>query len=80
MDAPRPLQSAANEQEDVIITRREYDDHEEVVVDFGPGVDAAVDVVGGTAIVVAGDSQFEFEVPDEATDISVNDGMLTIEE
>ena len=81
MDAPSQLRSAANQQDDITITRREYEGEPNVVVvDFGPGVEASLDVVGDTAIVVAGDEQFEFEVPDEATDISVNDGMLTIEE
>lgn len=80
MEAPRQLRSAADQQDDVTITYRDYDDENVIVVDFGPGVEASLDVVGDTAIVVAGDRQFEFEVPEEATDISVNDGMLIIEE
>jgi hypothetical protein len=31
-------------------------------------------------IVVAGDRQFEFEVPDEATEFTTNEGMLVIRE
>lgn len=80
MEAPRPLQSAANEQEDVTITRREYDDENVVVVDFGRGVEAKLDIIDGTAIVVAGDRQFEFEIPEEATEVTTNDGMLVIRE
>ena len=81
MEAPHPLQSAANEQDDISITRREYEGEENVmVVDFGRGVEAKLDIVAGTAIVVAGDRQFEFEVPKEATEVTTNDGMLIIRE
>jgi hypothetical protein len=81
MEAPRQLRSAADRQDGITITRREYDGAENIiVVDFGPGVEASLDIVGDTAIVVAGDRQFEFEVPEEASDVSVNEGMLTIEE
>ncbi|MFC7138959.1 hypothetical protein ACFQMA_03795 [Halosimplex aquaticum] len=78
MEAPSTLQSAAAEDEDIAITRRDVDGQTVIVVDFGEQVDAKLDVVGDTAIVVAGDRQFEFEVTDEVTDLSVNDGMLTL--
>ena len=79
MEAPRSLRSAANEQEDISITRREYEEEENVIaVDFGPGVDASLDIVGETAIVVADDRQFEFEVPEMASEITTNDGILLI--
>ncbi|WP_459192369.1 hypothetical protein [Halosimplex sp. J119] len=78
MEAPSTLQSAAAEDDDIAITRRDTDGETLIVVDFGEGADAKLDVVGGTAIVVAGDRQFEFEVPDEVSDLSVNDGMLRI--
>ena len=80
MEAPPPLQSAADEDGDITITRREYENENVITVDFGPGVEATVDVVGDTAIVVAGDRQFEFEIPPEATDVTTNDGMLIITE
>ena len=80
MEAPRQLQSAANSREDITITRREYDDENVIVVDFGSDVHASMDIVGDTVIVVAGDQQYEFERPPEATDISTNDGMLVIKE
>jgi hypothetical protein len=78
MDAPSELQSAAADDEDIAITRRDRDGGSVVVVDFGEGVDAQLDVLGDTAIVVAGDRQFEFEIPEDVSDLSVNDGMLTI--
>ena len=60
MEAPRELRSAADEDEGITIARREYEGENVIVVDFGPDVDATVDVVDGTAIVVAGNRQFEF--------------------
>lgn len=80
MEAPRQLRMAAAEEEDVAITRREYEGENVVAIDFGADVDARLDVVDGTAIVVAGDRQFEFEVPPEATEITTNDGILVIRE
>jgi len=64
----------------VKITRREDDGEESVVVDFGRGAEVSLDIVGETAIVVADDRQIEFEVPEEATDVTTNDGILTIRE
>lgn len=78
METPHPLQSAANERDDVTITRREYEEENVITVDFGPDVEASLDTVGETVIVIAGDNQFEFERPPEATDITTNDGMLVI--
>lgn len=78
MDAPSGLREAADDRDDISIARREYDDATVVAVDFGQGVRARLDVVGDTAIVVANDRQFEFEVPDEATDVTANDGVLAI--
>lgn len=80
MKAPRQLRSAADEREDVTIAHREYEDESVVAIDFGPGVEASLDVVGDTAIVVAGESQYEFEIPPEATDVSTKDGILLITE
>jgi len=78
MEAPRQLRSAADEYEDVTITYRDYEREDVVAVDFGPGADASLDVVGETAIVVAGDRQYEFEIPAEATEVTTNDGILLI--
>ncbi|MFB6139758.1 MAG: hypothetical protein ABEJ26_04915 [Halosimplex sp.] len=78
MDAPSTLRSAAAEDEDVAITRRDRDDGTLIVVDFGEEVEAQLDVVDDTAIVVAGENQYEFEVPEGVTDLSTNDGMLEI--
>lgn len=80
MDIPHELQSAADQQDDIIITRRTRDDETVTTIDFGPKVEATLDIVGNTVIVVAGDRQFEFDRPPEATEITTNDGMLMIKE
>ena len=80
MEMPRELQAVADERPDAVIRRYDYDGKTVIAVDFGPGVHPSVDVVGDTAIIVVGDQQFEFELPADASDITVNDGILTIEE
>jgi len=78
MEAPGELRSAADSHDEITIARREYEDENVVVVDFGPEVHPSLDEVGDVAIVVAGDDQYEFEIPPDASDITVNDGMLLI--
>ncbi|SFS13074.1 hypothetical protein SAMN05216559_4192 [Halomicrobium zhouii] len=78
MDAPHQLRTAADEHDDVSITHREFEETAELTVDFGADAHASVDVVGDTAIVVADGEQYEFEVPEEATEVTTNDGMLII--
>ena len=58
----------------------EYDDGDVIAVDFGPSASVTVDVVGDTAIVVAGERHFEFELPAEARDVTSNNGVITISE
>lgn len=62
--------------------RYEYDDDTVLVVDFGTDVaDASVDVVDETVIVVVGEEQYEFELPDGASDAHtfIKNGVLTVE-
>lgn len=65
------------------VSRYDYDDRTVIAVDFGPGAEPSVDVVGGTIIVVAGDDQREFDVPHDAPEGSVEtftrNGVVTIE-
>lgn len=79
METPPELEAAASDEEGISITEREYDDESIIAVDFEaiPGT-PSVDVVGDTAIVVVGDSQFEFDVPSDASEVTVNDNILTI--
>ncbi len=59
------------------VRRRERADGVEFVADLGPGADAAVDAVGDTVIVVAGDQQHEIDGLAGAS-VSINNGVLTI--
>ncbi|RKD93602.1 DUF7127 family protein [Halopiger aswanensis] len=79
METPPELEAAAGRKEGAKITKREYEDEQVVAVDFGPSSGKpTLDVTGTTAIVVVGDDQFEFDIPSDATDVTVNDGILTI--
>ncbi|MFB6117783.1 hypothetical protein [Halosegnis sp.] len=71
------FQEQFGRREDVVATR--YDDGDTVtfVADFDG--DAAVDVVDGTAIVVVGDEQFEFDLPAGDTNARANNGIVTVE-
>lgn len=63
-----------------IVRTDEDDDGGSIVVDFGPAAsDLAVDIVGDT-VIVTDDEQVEFELPTGASDVSVNNGVLTITE
>ncbi|MDG5761137.1 Hsp20/alpha crystallin family protein [Natronococcus sp. A-GB1] len=65
-----------------IARRYEYEDGSVLAVDFGTAsTDAAADIVDGTVIVVDGDDQYEFELPDGATDAHtfIRNGVLTVE-
>ncbi|WP_254271064.1 DUF7127 family protein [Haloarcula marina] len=62
------------------LRRYEYEDSTVLAADVGFVGDASVDVVDGTVIVVAGDEQFEQEVPESAgARAFINNGILTIE-
>ncbi|GGN89686.1 MULTISPECIES: DUF7127 family protein [Haloarcula] len=62
------------------LRRFEYDDSVVLAADVGALDDASVDVVDGTIIVVAGDEQYEQEVPEAADGRAfINNGVLTIE-
>ncbi|SDR27419.1 DUF7127 family protein [Natronobacterium texcoconense] len=79
METPPELEDAAGDRTDITVTNREYDEEQVIAVDFGRDVgEISLDVVDETAIVVAGDDQFEFDIPGDATDVTANDGILTI--
>jgi hypothetical protein len=81
METPNELEKVAGNREAIEITERDYDDENLVAVDFGPTGDRqTVDIVDDTAIVVVDGKQYEFEVPENASDVTVNDGILTITE
>ena len=63
------------------VSRMEYADGSTVLAaDIGPGRDASVDVVGDTAIVVVGDEQYDFELPEGShAQAFMKNGVLTVE-
>jgi putative intracellular protease/amidase len=61
------------------VERYEYDDARVLAVDVGAERDAAVDVIDGTAIVVAGGEQAEFDLPDGDAEALIRNGVLTVE-
>lgn len=79
MKVPQSLENV--DHDDIVIRTFEYDDDSVIAVDFGTSAaDISVDILGSTAIIVAADEQFEFELPPEASDVSAKNGILTIEE
>jgi hypothetical protein len=61
------------------VSRYEYDDQIVYAADIGPG-EAAVDVVDNTVMLVRGDEQAEFDVPEPGTaEATINNGVLTVE-
>jgi hypothetical protein len=64
---------------DAPLRQYEYDDAVVLAADLGVVGDATVDVVDGTAIVVVGDEQYDFEVPAGDARAFIRNGVLTIE-
>ncbi|MCU4740233.1 Hsp20/alpha crystallin family protein [Halobacteria archaeon AArc-m2/3/4] len=65
-----------------MVRQYEYDDESVLAVDFGPqDADASVDVVDDTVIVVVGDEQQEFDLPENTASAQafMQNGVLTIE-
>lgn len=58
--------------------RFDYEDRTEYVVDFGSGVDASLDVVDDTAIILADGEQHDLDIPAGAQ-VFMTNGVLTIE-
>ncbi len=71
------------ERDDVFTRHYEYDESEVIAADLGVAGDAAVDVLGDTAIVVfegeEGPEQVELQLPDEGAEAFITNGILTIE-
>lgn len=71
-----PTQQLA--EQDVDVTRFEYDDEVVLAADFGHVESSSVDVVGDTVIVVADGEQYDVELDGDARAFMKN-GVLTIE-
>ncbi|MFB6087872.1 MAG: hypothetical protein ABEJ85_05070 [Haloarculaceae archaeon] len=65
--------------DDVGSARHEYDDVTVFAADFGPDRSATVDVVDGTAIVLADGEQYDIDLPGEDARAFMKNGVLTIE-
>ncbi len=79
MRVPQPIKEI--DRQGAVVRTVEYDDESVIAVDFGNAHGtASADVVGTRVIVVFDGQQFEFDLPAEATDVSVNNGILTIRE
>jgi hypothetical protein len=66
------------DEQDDTLSRYEYDDQIVYAADIGPG-DATVDVVDSTVMLVRGDEQADFEVPESGTaEATINNGVLTV--
>ena len=79
MNVPESLRDV--DRLDAVVRTIEYDDDETVIaVDFGTSDDVTINVVDSTTIVVVDGQHLEFELPEEARDVSVRNGVLTIEE
>ncbi|MFQ3319535.1 MAG: hypothetical protein ACI8UR_000036 [Natronomonas sp.] len=63
---------------DGVVRRYEYEAEDILVADFGH-VEGSVDVVDGTAIVIADGEQYEFDVPVGASRAIMNNGIVTVE-
>lgn len=68
-----------SERDDPVVRRYEYDERVVLAADLGYTGDGSVDVVDGTAIVVVGDEQHEFDLPDGDARASIRNGVVTIE-
>ena len=63
---------------DGLVRRYDYEAESLVVADLGP-VQGTVDLVDGTAIVVADGDQAEFDVPEGASRAFMTNGIVTVE-
>ena len=63
-----------------VARRYQYEDRTVIAADFGPGADPDVDVVDGTVIIiVVGDDQREFDVPEGDVQTFTQNGVVTVE-
>ncbi|EMA50267.1 DUF7127 family protein [Halococcus thailandensis] len=63
------------------LSRYEYDASVVYAADIGSDADeATVDIVDNTVMIVSGDEQADFEIPESGTaEATINNGVLTVE-
>lgn len=66
------------EEQDVEVSRFDYEDSTQLVADFGPTGQSSVDIVGDTVIVVVDGQHYEVETGRDAQAF-ISNGVLTIE-
>jgi hypothetical protein len=67
------------DEENGIVREYDYGGDHVIAIDFGEGYgDATIDIVGDTAIVVVEDDEFEVDLPTDASEVTANNGVLTI--
>lgn len=75
-----PQELRSTDKQDTVVAEHEYDGESFIAVDFGRNhADLVVDIVGSTAIVVTDNDQFDFALPSEASGVTTNNGVVTIE-
>ncbi|WP_293027654.1 hypothetical protein [Natronococcus sp.] len=76
-----PKQLRDGHTDDAVVREMEDEDGSVITVDFGSdAADMSVDVVDETVIVVMDDRQFQFDLPAGASEVTANNGILTISE
>lgn len=65
--------------DDVPVREFDYGDAVVYAADLGVVGDATADVVDDTVVVVAGDEQYDFELPDGEARAFIRNGVLTVE-
>jgi hypothetical protein len=76
-----PKQLRGGHTDDAVVRELDDEDGSVITVDFGSdAADMSVDVVDETVIVVMDDRQFQFDLPAGATEVTANNGILTISE
>jgi hypothetical protein len=65
--------------EDFGLRQYEYGDGVVLAADMGPGTDASVDVVDGTAIVVVAGDTYDLDLPAGDAQAFIHNGVLTVE-
>jgi hypothetical protein len=74
-----PQELRTTDRQNTVATEHEYDGESLIAVDFGrTHADLTVDIVDDTAIVITDSDQFEFDLPSEASEVTANNGVLTI--
>lgn len=77
VEIPQTVQQVATSDRRLSVRKHDYEIESGVAVDLGTcGTGLDVDVVEGTAIVVSDSGQVKFEMPEDADEVTVHNGVL----